>query len=268
VAAGGYSFTAKATDNAGASTISAAVSVTVNAGVAQVYFIHTDHLNTPRLITNSAGQAVWRWDETDPFGGNVPDENPSGLGTFTCNLRLPGQYFDKETNLHYNYRRDYDSAIGRYIQSDPIGLRGGLNLYAYVGGNPISLTDPLGLAYFAKRALRGLPWLGPASCNPIDDFLNTEISHEQIFFEDGKSPANIGFFDDGTLKEEPNPTGFRCKSGQYNDCIMRKAVGSTPPPPNYCIIGRNCQTWAERVRKEYGRLAKDPQVQKECGVCQ
>jgi RHS repeat-associated protein len=100
--------------------------------------VHTDHLNTPRLITNQTGQAVWRWDNTDPFGGNVPDENPSGLGNFTCNLRLPGQYFDKETNLHYNYFRDYDPAIGRYIQSDPLGLLAGINTYAYVGGNPLT----------------------------------------------------------------------------------------------------------------------------------
>ena len=145
VAAGSYSFTAKATDNLGATTTSAAVSVTVNAAAAaQLYFIHPDHLNTPRLITNNVGQAVWRWDQTDPFGGNPPNENPSGLGTFTCNLRLPGQYFDKETNTHYNYFRDYDPGIGRYIQPDPLGLDGGVNIYAYGDGSPIAYVDPDG----------------------------------------------------------------------------------------------------------------------------
>lgn len=73
------------------------------------------------------------------------DENPSGLGVFDLPLRLPGQYFDKETNLHYNYYRDYDPGIGRYGESDPIGLRGGLNTYTYVNGQPIRFSDFLGL---------------------------------------------------------------------------------------------------------------------------
>ena len=110
-----------------------------------MYFIHADHLNTPRLITNHLGQAVWRWANDDPFGNNAPNEDPGGLGAFTCNLRLPGQYFDKETNLHYNYFRDYDPSIGRYIQSDPIGMKGGINSFAYVRSNPLSRVDPFGL---------------------------------------------------------------------------------------------------------------------------
>src|SRR5262249_13052661 len=69
---------------------------------------------------------------------------------------LPGQYFDKETNLHYNMARDYDPAIGRYIQSDPIGLDGGINTYAYVDSNPLGVSDPYGL----NPLLLG-PFLGP-----------------------------------------------------------------------------------------------------------
>jgi RHS repeat-associated protein len=109
------------------------------------YFIYPDHLNTPRVITDTRNRIVWRWDASDPFGATPPNENPSGRGTFTFNLRFPGQYFDKETGLHYNYFRNYDPSTGRYIESDPIGLRGGINTYAYVDGYPLAKSDLLGL---------------------------------------------------------------------------------------------------------------------------
>jgi RHS repeat-associated protein len=74
-----------------------------------------------------------------------PDKNPSALGVFEFPLRHPGQYDDPETGLFYNYFRDcYDPVLGRYCQSDPIGLRGGI--YAYANGNPLSLIDPTGEA--------------------------------------------------------------------------------------------------------------------------
>ena len=112
----------------------------------EAYGVYADHILTPRVITRlNDSRIVWRWDNTDPFGLQQPDESPGGLLKFTYNPRFPGQVFDKETNNHYNYFRDYDPQTGRYIQSDPVGLKGGVNTYGYVGGNPLNFVDPYGL---------------------------------------------------------------------------------------------------------------------------
>lgn len=118
------------------------ISVTYSANGAPanstVFHLHSDHLNTPRSATNAAGLEVWEWN-SPAFGGRAAS------GTLTINLRFPGQYYDAETGFHYNYFRDYDPETGRYVQSDPIGLNGGLNTYMYAEGNPISKFDFWGL---------------------------------------------------------------------------------------------------------------------------
>ncbi|MDQ1923322.1 RHS repeat-associated core domain-containing protein [Massilia pseudoviolaceinigra] len=120
------------------------------------YYIYADHLGTPRVITRaSTNQMVWRWDSSNPFGDDAPDENPNSQSKFTCNLRFPGQYYDRETGLYYNYYRHYDPQTGRYIESDPIGLIGGINTYAYVDSDPLGSIDPLGLAKVHGN------WCGP-----------------------------------------------------------------------------------------------------------
>jgi RHS repeat-associated protein len=130
----------------GAYTANLSISVQGQAA-AQIFYIHPDHLGTPREITRATdNQIVWRWDNTEAFGDSQPNEDPSGLGTFAYNLRLPGQYYDVESGLSYNYFRDFDPSLGRYIQSDLIGLRAGLNTYAYVEGSPLWLIDEFGLA--------------------------------------------------------------------------------------------------------------------------
>lgn len=131
-------------------------------GTAAVYYIHTDQLGTPRKITNnnSALTLRWRWDPT-PFGEGVAEDSPTGLTSVKYNLRFPGQYFDEESNLNYNYFRDYDPAIGRYLESDPIGLRGGTNTYAYMLGDPIGRVDPTGLVPGTGAGPRAAP---PKEC--------------------------------------------------------------------------------------------------------
>ncbi|MFZ6659143.1 RHS repeat-associated core domain-containing protein, partial [Undibacterium sp. TJN19] len=157
VAGGTYSLTAKATDNLGASRISTPVTVTVAGHAVKMYDIHTDYLDTPRVITDSSGVEVWRWDSA-PFGETLPNEQPTNATSkFTFNIRFAGQYFDQETGLHYNYFRDYDPRTGRYVESDPIGLAGGMTTYGYVGANPVSLVDARGLDWSSdlSRATSG-----------------------------------------------------------------------------------------------------------------
>ncbi len=90
-------------------------------------------------MTDASGAVVWSA-EYKPFG-----EATITVSTITNNLRFPGQYYDAETGLNYNYFRDYDPATGGYKQADPIGLWGGLNPYRYVRGNPVNFIDPSGL---------------------------------------------------------------------------------------------------------------------------
>lgn len=119
--------------------------VSGTSAAAPLYFVHVDHLNTPRAVYDANQQLRWKWDQQEPFGVNAPDENPSALGVFEFPPAFTGTYRDKETNLLDNWYRTLDPARGQYLQSDPIGLRGGINTYAYVESNPIALVDPTGL---------------------------------------------------------------------------------------------------------------------------
>ena len=98
----------------------------------------SDHLSAPVTLLN--GQAESWTQARTPFGVDTLSNG------HLFNIGFPGQYYDGESGLKQNYFRDYDPTTGRYIQRDPIGLAGGMNTYAYVGGNPVNYVDPLGLA--------------------------------------------------------------------------------------------------------------------------
>ncbi|MBI5694878.1 MAG: RHS repeat protein [Nitrospirae bacterium] len=106
------------------------------------YYYHNDHLGTPRKMTDGSGSVVWSAEYT-VFGKAVV----ASESTVTNNLWFPGQYFDEETGLHYNFHRYYDPETGRYVEADPIGLRGGRNLYTYGSGDPMNMVDYDGMAY-------------------------------------------------------------------------------------------------------------------------
>jgi RHS repeat-associated core domain len=107
---------------------------------ANTYYYHNDYLGTPQVMTDSAGVVKWSADYK-PFGEAI-----NITGSITNNLRFPGQYYDAETGLNYNYFRDYNPVIGRYIESDPLGIQQGENqIYAYVRNNPLLFLDEEGL---------------------------------------------------------------------------------------------------------------------------
>jgi RHS repeat-associated protein len=115
----------------------------------EVYYVESDHLGTPRAVIDPyRNLAIWSWDFIDnPFGEVAANEDPDGdAQLFMFNLRYPGQYFDQETGLHYNYFRDYEPGTGRYLESDPIGLKGDISTYRYVADSPIKYNDPQGLS--------------------------------------------------------------------------------------------------------------------------
>ena len=103
------------------------------------YYYHNDHLGTPQLLTNDTGTTSWKA-FYKPFGEVV-----ISVSTVENPFRFPGQYYDQETGLHYNWNRYYDPKTGRYLTPDPVGLGGGLNLYVYVTNSPLNLLDKAGL---------------------------------------------------------------------------------------------------------------------------
>jgi RHS repeat-associated protein len=162
-----------------------------------VFYIHNDHLGAPRAVLNTANQLRWRW-LAEPFATTAPETNPAALGAFAFNLRLPGQYADSETGLFYNYFRDYDPGTGRYVQSDPIGLQGGINTYAYVGGNPLSLGDPTGLLFdehgfyiappvvAAAAAATSPAWVVPVGAAALGTGLYIAVTPERCDYDEDK----------------------------------------------------------------------------------
>jgi len=151
-----------------------------------VFYIHTDHMSTPLKLTDTNGTVAWSA-SYDPFGQATVDEDVDGDGvTVTFNFRFPGQYYDGETGLHYNYFRYYDPSTGRYITSDPIGLQGGLNTYGYVGGNPVGFVDPYGLRVLNPNNYT----ISPAMQTALNNFNNVIGQNNDIVITGGNRPPN------------------------------------------------------------------------------
>ncbi|NYZ69815.1 hypothetical protein H0A36_27775, partial [Endozoicomonas sp. SM1973] len=210
----------------------------------QVAYIHSDHLNTPRVATNTAGQAVWQW-QSDAFGVGRANEDVDGDGQkVVIALRFPGQVFDPESGLHYNYYRTYDPNIGRYIESDPIGLDGGLNTYAYVGGNPVNAYDSNGL--LAQYALRGAFSVGTRIGGGINYVITaiTGASLGGLIYEavNGDSTETqdkpVDIPQESTKEECKNEDDEECSPKEGTMCYEHK-----PPKLNSRAHAGHLETW-------------------------
>lgn len=191
----------------------------------KLYDIETDHLGTPRAVVDrSRDTVVWTWAITgEAFGADAPNYDPDGDGkAFMFDMRFAGQRFDPVTELNYNYRRDYDPTVGRYVQSDPIGLFGGQDsTYAYVDAKPLSHVDPFGL--------RVLLCSRPVDIDGIPSGLRPLLKHNWI--KTDKYEAGMG----GAC---PVP-GQGCADVPYTGTETKDHSGQSQEPGAICEEQRN-----------------------------
>jgi RHS repeat-associated protein len=211
------------------------------------YAVHSDHLNTPRRLSNGSGQAVWQWSYS-AFGEDKPtiakhrfanlDTTPNpgttNISEVKFNLRYPGQYADEESGLFYNYFRSYDARTGRYSQPDPIGLDGGWNRFGYVDANPLSFIDPLGLANSGWRPSRRMFDRSPSPvmiCHrPVDiSWIPGNAGRFMPHHHWIKTPTNEG----GMGGACPVP-GQQCSDRPYSDTEVKNHAGQSSQPGAQC----------------------------------
>ncbi|PKH69961.1 hypothetical protein CXF96_15405 [Stenotrophomonas sp. Betaine-02u-21] len=192
------------------------------AGVPTLGYVQPDHLGTPRVIIDAARNvAVWEWALTgEAFGADAANEDPDGDGVaFGFALRFPGQQATSETGLNYNYQRDYDAGVGRYVQSDPIGLLGGLSTYGYVEGDPLRSVDPLGLQVVGSPNEMKMWGQGHNIRSP--DFVKVSVSFYVFGASRSFSRSGNTFVAGGLSRPYPSPNGRLQASlsvGWLNQC--------------------------------------------------
>ena len=193
----------------------------------KLYYVEPDALGTPRVVIDPArgtnGTAVWKWDlNGEAFGATAPNQDSDGDGTaFVFDMRFPGQRYDSMTGLNYNYFRDYDPSTGRYTQSDPIGLGGGISTYAYAESKPLMATDPWGLAVYLCTRPVNVDWI-PASLQPY-------LRH--MWVRTSTLEAGMG-------GQCPIP-GQGCADVPYTGTVTKSHKDQSKEPGATCVLQRN-----------------------------
>jgi RHS repeat-associated protein len=228
----------------------------------QVVYYLNDHLGTAQLLVNAAGTVIWQGD-TQPFG-----QVTEVINQIDHRFRFPGQMVDHESGLYYNWNRFYDPSTGRYLSADPIGLQGGMNLYAYVVENPVNAVDPTGLSTFmCTKPLHGLgPKWGPL-LYPKSKFNPSPAYHQFLCVNDDANSPECGGMDrsgsalwsKGIPSSDTWPT--KPEEGQCEPVDLRKCVDDcvlkairSPTRPGYGIGPQrdpgDCQEWGDNVIKQ------------------
>lgn len=211
-----------------------------------IYIVHSDHLGIPQAITDQNQQMVWKADY-EPFG-----EATITGSSITYNLRFPGQYYDQETNIFNNYMREYDSNIGRYIESDPLGINGGHNTYGYVFQNPLKSVDPTGLVKWTGArltvnygfALGGIAnlFLLTSECK-CGKKINVSVTASAlgIVFGGGATGGSVKLHDN---EKCPDPIVF---NGVYVEGWANGAIGPIGGGFGYLILGGEANNFPSNI---------------------
>ena len=225
----------------------------------EIFYIHSDHLGTPQTLTNAARNIVWNANYK-PFG-----EAKIAIASIVNNLRFPGQYYDAETGLHQNYFRDYDPTLGRYVQSDPIGLSGGINPYIYANLNSLINTDPFGLEVKVNaRNVIGTAGLGAHTATTIttDDgrsvtYASYKIGNKNRVVKNAASdhgPNRLPITDSIVI---PPPVGMT--QNQWDNAVIQAGERLLlMPPQDYAIFPdssgskSNCHVTTNRLLNSAG----------------
>ncbi len=195
-------------------------SVVAATGPDALHWYVNDHLGTPEKVVDANQAVVWEGSQ-EPFGKAAVMVNTLGN-----NFRFPGQYFDTESGLHYNYYRYFDPNIGRYLKTDPVGLNGGINLFSYVHENPITAIDPWGL----QSAVGHLDWFsrslsyngGPPpdvklpNTIPWGEYLNTVKQYALSVFDGSQMAGGVG------VSAKINLFGLTKIDASYHDIAGRQ----------------------------------------------
>ena len=214
-----------------------------------ITYLHTDHLLTPRIGTSDVQNIGWQW-EGEVFG-DIDAQGPTEI-----NLRFAGQYLDSESEQHYNSFRDYAAALGRYLQSDPIGLTGGPNLYSYVNVNPLVFIDPFGLDVRCAPGQKAVPFPGQESRFPA--VFKCEPSRSV--------PTNpqCPFGQCAAFNETFNSQcGIVCEDGKLSVCVITATAGAGP----FCFaaaragfrnrsLNLNCGSELDKINKCFSQFCR------------